>query len=318
MSIEAKGKCGISAKVVADSISEQGKRITSFVLEYPRIILAELNTHKILSKSTASSRAIPFEKMLQQLTARPVRFGAANKGMQDKGTEHNGVILYPEGDYYGEYTPEAAWESAKHEAIKWAEALYKAGYHKQTYNRLLEPFAMAKTIVTATETSNFFWLRIDEAADPSIYSLASCMKEAMDNSVPTLLKAGEWHLPLVSKEEVLQYGSDDCLKISAARCAAVSYRAGDYGYEQCMSVWERLFSGSRIHSSPAEHQATPMDIPRWDLSGRNNDSSVNIYNEPDTWQQGISHCDREGQLWSANFAGWIQHRKLIKGENHSE
>jgi hypothetical protein len=29
---------------------------------------------------------------------------------------------------------------------------------------------------------------------------------------------------------------------------------------------------------------------------------------------GITHQDREGQLWSGNLRGWIQHRKLIPNE----
>jgi len=79
------GKSNIKATVICDSISEQGKRITTFELEYPRIIHSELMTHRMLSRNAASSRAIPFKAMVENLNGKPVRFGAANKGMQDKG-----------------------------------------------------------------------------------------------------------------------------------------------------------------------------------------------------------------------------------------
>ena len=75
----------IVAKIVADSISESGKRITTFELEYPRYIHAELLTHRMLSKNCSSSRAIPIEKMLGYIEnnmALPVYLGRNKSGMQ--------------------------------------------------------------------------------------------------------------------------------------------------------------------------------------------------------------------------------------------
>ena len=329
------GKCGISAKIVCDSISEQGKRITTMELTYPRIIHAELLTHRMLSRNSASSRAIPFEKMKEQLTGMPVRFGAANKGMQDKGKHQQLVEFEEPNDGYCSIqrnaTPENAWEFARKQAVEMAQAYKDSGYAKQIYNRLTEPFQMMKTLVTATEWDNFFWLRLDEkSVDPTMYELARCMKEAIDESVPTLLKVGEWHLPYVKTFRIKHAGAvcgyyidgnittndvEDAKKVSAARCAAISFRNTDYGLEKSEEVFDKLVD-KRVHGSALEHQATPM-IPKsgdWSI----NSDGVNWTQYPDSWQQGISHCDREGQLWSANFAGWIQHRKLIKGENHSE
>ena len=53
----------ISAKVIADSVCPKGVRMTTMEIEYPRFILAELNTHRMLSKNSASSRAIPVKSM---------------------------------------------------------------------------------------------------------------------------------------------------------------------------------------------------------------------------------------------------------------
>ncbi len=55
----------IKAEVVADSLSPQRDRLTSLLVTFPRIILAEVNTHRMLSKNTSSSRAIPFNKMVE-------------------------------------------------------------------------------------------------------------------------------------------------------------------------------------------------------------------------------------------------------------
>lgn len=300
----------VKATVICDSINENGNRLTTFELEYPRIIHSEMLTHRQLSRNAASSRAIPFDKMLQQLDGIPSRFGAAQKGMQDSGEEH---VTYID--------PRAIWNHAKHSAIDYSCALKEAGYHKQIYNRLTEPFQMIKVVASATEWSNFFWLRDDVMADPTIAELARKMKLAYDQSVPQLLKAGEWHLPYVQS----QYFEDDgqrfivedsegqgyfvtteqAIKVSAARCAAVSYRNEDYTLEKCLQLYERLVGDDRKHSSALEHQATPMKY-----QGSYTDGSV----DESMWEEGVSHSDRKGNLWSGNFKGFIQHRKTIQGE----
>src|SRR5574344_280154 len=79
----------IEAKIIADSISPQGDRITTYLLTFPRFILSELNTHRMFSKNTASSRAIPFEtmvKMVEEDPFIPIAWQKDHKGMQ--GTEY--------------------------------------------------------------------------------------------------------------------------------------------------------------------------------------------------------------------------------------
>src|ERR1035438_9209947 len=98
-------------------------------------------------------------------------------------------------------TRENTWDNARSEAIKWATTFNKAGYHKQIVNRLLEPFSHINTIVSSTEWSNFFRLRIDPGAQPEIQVLARAIKTAMDESYPFLLLPGEWHLPYITKED---------------------------------------------------------------------------------------------------------------------
>ena len=44
----------VNAKVVADSVSEAGDRLTTMVVTLPRSALAELNTHRAFSRNSAS------------------------------------------------------------------------------------------------------------------------------------------------------------------------------------------------------------------------------------------------------------------------
>ena len=181
------------------------------------------------------------------------------------------VNIYPTPTITG--SPEVAWNCAKNNAVAAAKSFYEADFHKQVYNRLLEPFQMMKTVVTATEWNNFFHLRLDSAADPTVYELARCMKEAMDTSTPQVLQPGEWHLPYVSckystadgedifciGEEFVTFGQ--AIKVSTARCAAVSFRNEDYRLGKCLEVYNRLVGDERVHASALEHQATPMVKP---------------------------------------------------------
>lgn len=333
--ITVEGLYGIKATVLADSISPQGKRFTTLEIEYPRIILAELNTHRMLSKNSFSSRAVPFKKMLDNLRGRPVRFGANQAGMQDKGEDYNHPVLV---NGSAEMSPANAWQQAMESAIGYAKSFSDAGYHKQVFNRLLEPWQMMKTVISGTEWANFEWLRDHDAADPTFHELARVIREAKALSNPTPLDAGMWHLPYVDSFIVQRDGGrfqafhladgsgsstplklEDAIKVSCARCAAVSYRNEGYGLEKSLEVYENLVGADRKHASAFEHQATPMAESVEDVSDDNYldvDGSINLKYCANTWEPGITHVDRKGQLWSGNLCGFIQYRKLIPGENY--
>lgn len=144
----------IQAKVVADSINQQGDRLTTMLITFPRIILAELNTHRMLSKNSASSRAIPFEKMVAAIRKDdafiPIAWQKDHKGMQ--GTEY-----FTEPEMTAMH--ETDWEMAKLAAIERAKLLHNSGVTKQMCNRLLEPFMMHTVLISGTEWENFFKLR---------------------------------------------------------------------------------------------------------------------------------------------------------------
>ena len=299
----------ISAKIIADSISPEGVRMTTMEIEYPRFILAELNTHRMLSKNSASSRAIPVKAMhefIKDNPATPVYWGKNQPGMKAK-EELTGPDL-SEAKYF--------WGKAKEDALHWADALAnRLGVHKQIANRITEPWMTMKTVISGTEWANFFHLRNHPDAQPEIRALAEAMIVEYTTHLPNPLKPGEWHLPYIAigryvPTDELQYFDDyfnrisleDAKIISASCCAQVSYRKNDDSPEKAWKIWQQLIENDPVHASPIEHQATPMDI-----------SSMCRF-EPDTWEPGVTHVSANSDLWSGNLRGWIQHRKLVAKE----
>lgn len=143
----------ISAKMITHSVNEFNIKIGTMVVTFPRYILAELNTHRMLSKNSASSRAIPFEKLLKSVEENPfipIAWMKDHKGMQ--GTEYF-------TDKHDIFDCTTEWSKARDFAVMEAKRLSSYGLTKQLVNRLLEPFMWHTVIITATEYSNFFALR---------------------------------------------------------------------------------------------------------------------------------------------------------------
>lgn len=288
--IEVKGR-GCSVKIVADSISEAGKRIVTPQLRYWRPIHSELMTHRVFSRNASSSRAIPVAKMIEQVKtdpAMPIYWGKNQAGMSAREELTGRDLTLAMND----------WLNARNSAVEHAERLVQCGAHKQIVNRLLEPWQYISVIVTATEWENFFELRCHPDAQPEIQDLAETIRKAMALSTPRLLKAGEWHLPYVTDDDweylVDRFGEDVevqieyARKISAARCARVSYLLHDGtvpSIDKDLDLYEKLVGSRPLHASPVEHQATPDEIVDGD------------------WVAPMLH---------GNFVGWIQNRKLVE------
>ena len=288
----------IQAKIIADSINNKGKRITSFVVTMPRIVLAELNTHRTLSRNSASSRAIPFAKMLDMVNKTPfipIKWMKEHTGMQGSEyfTDENEIAQL-----------EKTYLEGRDNAVKTAESLSNLGLTKQIVNRGLEAYMWHTVIITATEFENYFALRAHEAAEIHIQKLAFLMLEEMNSSTPKLLQPGEWHIPFgdnMDETKIIDILEGETksnfpikeelenikIKIATARCARVSYTVvGEEGkpdnYENDIKLHDRLLSMG--HLSPFEHCA---------------------------------QCtDNEG--WSGNFQGWTQYRKMLPNENRGD
>ena len=61
----------ISVMIVADSVGPSGSRLTTVLCRYPLIIHNEVMTHRDFSRNSASSRAIPFKKMCDDIQNDP-------------------------------------------------------------------------------------------------------------------------------------------------------------------------------------------------------------------------------------------------------
>lgn len=292
------GKGSIKATIIKDSINISGDRVTTFELEYHRFIHSELMTHRMFSRNAMSSRAVPIDKMIEQVRnnpAAPIHWGANQSGMQADEECDNLV------DFLGapvQFTSKEVWDFSANQAANYAEALAEAGYHKQVVNRILEPYQFMKTIVTATEFDNFFELRCHKDAQPEIQELANLMEELYEASEPQLLESGQWHLPYVSDELLTSLSVEDALKVSASCCAQVSYRLLDDSVEKALKVYDRLVSSKPIHASPFEHQAK---------------SYPQVFNTVKMYPslEGATSYDNSGNYWSGNFKGWIQYRQLL-------
>lgn len=239
-------------KVLLDTISPAGKRITTFILKYPRYIHSEIMTHRAFSKNASSSRAIPISKIIKQVIKYPVipiHFGANQSGMSAQ------IELTD----WKRWAAKRLWLLSRWPAIGFAWVMSKIGLHKQITNRILEPWTYITVVLTATEFDNFYALRCDkEHAHPDIYLLAELMLAAHNDSMPRISK---FHFPFVLNTEYNK-GHDILRKISVARCCRVSYLNLDNSKpdwrKDCQLYGELLKNG---HMSPFEHQAVAYKLP---------------------------------------------------------
>jgi thymidylate synthase ThyX len=238
----------IDVKILSDSVSTAGNRITTFILTYPRFIHAEFMTHRMLSRNTSSSRARPAKQLIkeaEQAPAMPMFWGKNQSGMQSF-QELTGLELE---------LCQSIWNAARRSSVRKAKELDKLGLHKQYINRILEPYTHITVVCTATDYANFFNLRADKEAMPEIQILAYEMLEAYKNSKPAKKKVGEWHLPFADKYINEKLGIDKLLKICTARAARVSYLnfEGDIDHNKDYVLHDRLAESG--HWSPFEHAA---------------------------------------------------------------
>jgi len=278
----------------------------TFELVYPRMIHSEVLTHKQLSRNCASSRAIPIETMLKEIEndiAVPVHWGKNQSGMQAK-EELQGNDL-KEVKYI--------WLEAAKDAIFQSRRLAATGVHKQVANRITEPYQHMKTVMSGTDWKNVFYLRNHKDADPTIALLFRLMQEQWEDAIDTFdaLDDNEYHTPYVQGYQTLgpwcykdengrELTHEEALRISASCCAQTSFRKSDSSTDKADMVYDRLVNSKPVHASPFEHQGKPMQK----------------YENPfdaSKWEPGITHVNKQGELFSGNFRGWIQHRQLIEG-----
>ena len=255
---------GYECKILLDSQGSES-RLTTFRVRYPRLIHSEVLTHRVFSRNSSSSRAIPIEKMtkdIQEDPFIPIYWGKNQSGMQA----------------YEEMSPEeieieiADWLDDRDRAIEKAQGRVKRGLHKQIANRPLEAWMWITVVITSTEWSNFFNLRsparpkdysLDRGfnpafpAQPEIQYIARLMQDRFTISRPV---EREWHIPYLLPEDE-EKGLLTKLNLSVARCARVSYLPhGNVIKDEAedLKLCQRLFDNN--HVSPLEHQARANTI----------------------------------------------------------
>jgi hypothetical protein len=243
------------AEIILDSINEFGVRLTTMEVTFHRFILAEVNTHRKLSRNSASSRAIPLETMLQRAIdhpALPILWPREQPGMSG-GADLEGVDLWDAEDVLADirnYTTSRLREYVENHPDK------STRLHKSLLNRPLEWFMWHTAIISSTEWDNLFHQRISTTAQPEFYELAVAMQDALHRSDPVERQANEMHLPYTSMEERATLTAEELIKISTARCARVSYLTHDGKRDISEDI--RMFDETlwaNGHWSPMEHPA---------------------------------------------------------------
>jgi thymidylate synthase ThyX len=353
----------IVAEKITDSIGSHSPRLLTIRATNPKFIHQETLRHRTIyildalrgdpdfSFSVSSARAIPFPKLLEEvrsydLRARPVKWGTEQRGMSpgDELPDYPLTFKSSEGGYLSpRQEAEICWTRAAMNAAHEAEKMAALGVHKSIVNRIIEPYIHVHCLMTGVEAGwmNFFGLRLDKAADPTLQVLAEECWKVWNESVPQKLEPGQWHLPYVGEDNDIELVKDvlqdriyktlkafenskitrdeqvdkivdtieklDPLEIvkrmSAARCARLSYRSFETGkrstIEEDLNLFNRLVGGPVLHASPCEHQATPDTREPFDSGRPMTNPPLGLWSHP--------------QL-HGNLKGWVQFRKTLPGE----
>jgi thymidylate synthase ThyX len=335
----------ISARVVGHSKHRQtGKELATMVVTFPRFILAEFNTHRMFSRNSASSRAIPFEKMLKVIQENPfipIAWQKDHKGMQ--GTTYFDTS---EGDNVHKLVE--GWLQARDSAVQIATGLSNSNVTKQLCNRLLEPFMWHTVIVTASDWENFFalrcpnyhveniddkqyfrsrkeaeaycmekgenigmtdldWLKLNKGqAEIHMMALAEAMYDALNESTPKLLEVGQWHLP---------FGDDIHEEILAT----------DLGFKDDGTSWEEWKEKRKLEIATARcARVSYTTVGEEGVFSNDYTKDVELHDrlaKSGHWSpfEHSAQCHPTSYPAGGNFAGgWAQYRKMFANENVTE
>lgn len=236
----------IKSEVVLRTKNKKGFIVTTFVVEFPRIILPEVLTHRAWSRNTSSSRAVPFKRTLHQVITNPfvpVYWQKSHTGMQ--GNEY----------FTGEYESRLRnkWLKYRDECVSHAIELNSLNVSKQIVNRVLEPFVLCKMIITTGEEGliNFFNLRCPIYESKKDKKKMEITKSKSMAEVHMQLLAQSMYLSvcdsdMVSSDTHIPFYDD--IKESVEACARVSYNKIESSKN---NLFQLLLE--QKHMSPFEH-----------------------------------------------------------------
>lgn len=335
----------IKAEIVADSLSPQGDRLISVLATFPRIILAEVNTHRMLSKNTSSSRAIPFNKMVEAIKTNPfipIAWQKEHKGMQ--GTEYFDFSANDEtkNELVG------GWLSGRDAAVLMATYLNSKKVTKQLCNRLLEPYMWTTMLITGNLKGgwdNFFELRCpryggdglkswkeytsDDVVDDAVYdapyklshnkgqaeihmmALAEEIYDAINENIPRHLESGEWHIPFSDNFDMGHFadtinGIDYTKMIKVSTAMSARTSYTVVGEEKTLDYDKLASLHDRLISQNPPH-SSPMEHCALVMSDKQYGNYFKGYNP-------ITNDTDFG--WCRNFRGFIPYRHIIEVNKH--
>lgn len=262
-------------------------RLTTITARFPRAVLAEVNTHRVFSRNSASSRARAVKATIADVMNNPYipLFTANQKGMggkyvtsdvreraveawlsaRDSAVTHELRMLL--GDLLPSGTDREIAEDYSNLLDMYYEKVYNSetpdpaalSIHKQNANRLIEPFSWHEAVITSSYWDNFLDLRNHDEAQPEIHAMAKLVDAALRASTPE----NTWlHLPFIAPEDKPAYSPLESfidirpvLLRSSTECAQISFRDKSRAVlaNATTALGERLLASK--HFSPFEHVA---------------------------------------------------------------
>jgi hypothetical protein len=283
------------SRIIADHVSVNDVRLTTMECTLWKPLVAEYDTHRVFTRNSASSRAIPWLRQKTAITERPFvpRFRLNKPGMVA------GDFLSPDAQAFAQ----EKWLKLRSIVLEYYEMFTDPNgfnIHKQWPTRLIEPWLMTTILTTSTEWQNFFNLRCSEFAQDEIRFTAETMREVYNNSEPNLVEPGTWARPYMELSDDEYYFQLETLgkvyvpspatlnMISAGRCATVSYDNLGDGIDMVKDYERSRKLLTAGHWSPFEHQAQALELR----------------------VRGVHSAEYR----SGNFTGWLQFRKTFPNE----
>ena len=329
----------IRAEIVCHSKRQNtGEEVITYKLTYPRCIHSELMTYRMMSVNSASSRAIPVDKLISVIEETP--FYPCYFQLQHKGMQGN---LY--ADYSTEQKAFKSWNESLHHSVKIAKELSK-DVTKQMVNRLLEPYQYHCCLMTGTresfehlfeqrcpiypggckswkelcdldsnysmEASVLEKLQVNKGqAEIHFMDLAEKMYDALNESEPQILDENDWHIPFSDRPEFTpEMSLKDKIMLSCAMTARVSYTTiadnETLTLEKARKIYEKCVEQG--HFSIVSHVAKCMTTEEYEtwIKGKV---------QKDNYTDGYSYeVPKESKGYNKNLRGFVSLRQYVEDE----
>lgn len=341
------------AEIKADSISPDGCRLTTFEATYPRIVHSEMMTHRVFSRNSASTRAIPIATQLHNLLTNPFipeKFGVNQPGMQAynhlAGLKHDTAVqMWLRGRDRAVTT---VLELLLGPELSESVLRYKSNSEYVAGDILLENFDKIKALLpkssdtidlAETDILNvhkqlagrgleaYMWhtIVLTGTEFENFYALRD-HPEAQGEIATIARLLNKAHQE--SEPKLLDYGQwhlpyvdegefesfDDGIRSSGARAAAASYgRQHIKNPDKEFERYDSLRTGG--HMSPLEHQGTPFERGEWSYIHASRTFALQ-HAERGIISELVAHEKIASSQFSGNFKGWRQHRKFVPSEEN--